>query len=103
LVVCQIKKNKTMSNLDKAKQLIREGSMGTQDKFTEIMMEVKRKNPELTHEEVMTLVQQEFDRFLQFHKNDRIGFPSVTKNTKVLQDRIPVMKIPYGGKKKKGF
>ena len=89
--------------INKAKRLIKEGQMGTQDKFIEIMMEVKKKNPELTHDEVMELVQQEFNRFLDFHKNDRAGFPSVNKNIRVLKDRMPMMKIPYGDKKKKGW
>jgi len=87
-------------NLNKAKQLIREGNMGTQDKFIEVMMEIKRKNPDLTHDEVMGLVQSEFDRFLKFHKNDRSTFPSVNKNVKVIKDRMPIMKIPYGDKRK---
>lgn len=89
-------------NLNKAKRLIKEGKMGTQDKLVEIMMEIKSKNPNLNHIEVMDLMQSEFDRFLQFHKNDRVGLPSV-KPPKVIRDRIPMMKIPYGDKKKKGL
>lgn len=91
------------SNLNKAKKLIREGNLGTQDKFTEIMMEVKRKNPKLSHDEIMELVQFEFNRFLQFHKDDRSQFPSVGKNVRVIKDRIPMLKVPYGDKKKKGW
>lgn len=92
----------TMNNIDKAKKLIREGKMGTQDKFTEIMMEVKRKNPDLTHEEIIDLVQSEFERFLQFHKKDRVELPSTNKDTRVFRDKMSMMRIPYG-KNKKGF
>lgn len=92
----------TMNNINKTKQLIREGKMGTQDKFIEIMMEIKRKNPGLTHEEVVDLVQSEFDRFLQFHKKDRTELPSTNKDVRVFRDKMPMMRIPYG-KNKKGF
>ena len=85
--------------LNRVKQLIREGYTGIQDILVDAMMSIKRDNSELTHEEVMDLFQNEVDKFLQYHKKDRTNLP----NVKVLKDKMPYMKIPYGNRKKGGF
>jgi hypothetical protein len=94
-------------NYRKAQRLIREGYMGTQDKFIEVMMEIKKKNPDLSHGEIMDLFQSEVDKFIKFHRTDRSELPKSPKtnsnNIRVLKDRIPMMKIPYGDKRKKGL
>jgi hypothetical protein len=44
----------------------------------------------------MDIFQSEIDKFIKHHKTDRAELPS----QRILKDRIPIMKIPYGGKKK---
>lgn len=83
-------------NYKKAKRLIKEGQSNVQDKLIEIMMDIKRDNFELTHSEVMDIFQSEIDKFIKHHKTDRAELPS----QRILKDRMPIMKIPYGGKKK---
>lgn len=90
-------------NYKRTQRLIKEGYMGTQDKFIEVMMEIKKSDPNLTHGEVMDLFQAEVDKFIKFHKNDRAELPKTTNSNRVLKDRMPMMKIPYGDKRKKGF
>lgn len=88
--------------INKIKQLIREGHTGIQDILVDAMMSLKRNNIDLTHEEVMDLFQNEVDKFLQYHRKDRTNLPSPNRQ-RVIKDKMPYMKIPYGNKKKKGF
>jgi len=97
-----------MSNYEKAKQLIKEGTTNTQDKLIDIMMDIKKNNPSLIHTEVMDLLKYEVDKFIKYHKEDRIDLPkkdisSSDTSTKSFnfKDKIPMLKIPYGNKKNK--
>lgn len=82
----------------KTQRLIKEGHSNVQDKLIEIMLELKRANQNLTHAEIMELFQAEVDKFISFHKMDRVELPATP--SRVFRDKIPIMNIPYGDKRK---
>jgi len=82
----------------KAQRLIREGNSNIQDNLIEVMVSLKKDNPNLTHNQVMDLFKSEVKKFLNFHDVDRVELPR--KGHKLSGDKFPVMKIPYGGKNK---
>jgi hypothetical protein len=89
-------------NYIKAKKLIKEGFTSIQDKLIEAMMDIKRTNPDLTHKEVMDIFSSEVEKFVKFHSEDRTELPITQQKNpsiRVLRDKMPIMKIPYGGKK----
>ena len=89
-------------NYIKTKKLIKEGFTTIQDKLIEAMMDIKRTNPDLTHKEVMEIFNGEVEKFVKFHSDDRTELPITQRNpTRVLRDKMPIMKIPYGDKTKK--
>jgi len=98
-------------NYRKAERLIKEGYSNVQDKLIEVMMDIKRSNPGISHPEVMDIFQKEVNKFLNYHKNDRMELPpfspkkdaTVGNPGKVFRDKMPMMKIPYGNKNKKKF
>jgi len=78
-----------------------------QDKLIDAMLDIKEKNPNMSHSEIIETLQYEFDRFIKFHKVDRVNLPKPLEpketSTKQLNDRIPMRNIPYGiDNKKKG-
>jgi len=85
-----------MSNIEKTKKLIKEGYTNIQDNFTSAMINVKKNNPDLSHVEIMDLLQTEFDRFMKFHK-EKLELPNIKSRFK---DKIPVRAIAYGNKRK---
>jgi hypothetical protein len=93
-----------MDNLEKTKRLIREGHTNVHENLIDAMISIKKSNPNLSHNEVMGILKDEFDKFLKRH-SDREELPSVEKNLKsrTFKDTIPMRSIPYGGKKKKGL
>lgn len=79
-----------------------------QDKLIDAMLDIKTNNPSMSHSEVIETLQSEFNRFIKYHKNDRVDLPKPLEPKEVgikqLSDRIPMRNIPYGGNnKKKGF
>lgn len=90
-------------NYKRAQRLIKEGRTNTQDKFIDVMMDIKNSNPKLTHSEIMDLFQDEVDRFIKYHSKDRMDLPSTPMKHvgRVFRDKMPMMKIPYGDKKNK--
>ena len=90
------------NRIEKIERLIKEGHVGIQDLLIDAMMSLKKNNPELKHNEIIDLFQKEVDKFLQFHKKDRLELPSQDR-VRVLKDKMPYMKIPYGKKRKGGF
>ena len=95
-----------MSNLEKAKRLIKEGYTTVQDNLMDAMLSVKKTNPNLSHNEVMSILQGEFDRFIKRH-SDRMDLPKKPSEElgsgKILRDKMPLRSIPYGSKRKKGL
>jgi len=92
------------------KKLIREGKLSIQDKFIDMLLEIKSENPELNNDEIMDTIKQEFDRFKDFHTKDDIK-KTLDKKEKdyqindnpnnkkgVFYDKIPTRVIPYGKK-----
>jgi len=97
-----------MNNYEKAKQLIKEGTTNTQDKLIDIMMDIKKNNSSLTHNEIIDLLKYEVDKFIKYHKEDRIELPkknissdNIPTKSFNFKDVMPIMKIPYGTKKNK--
>ena len=94
---------KMNENYIKAKKLIKEGYTTIQDKLIEAMMDIKKNNPDLTHKEIMELFNSEVEKFIKFHSEDRTELPITQQRnqSRVLRDKMPIMKIPYGDKKYK--
>lgn len=95
-----------MDNLEKTKRLIREGQTSVQDNLMDAMLSVKKNNPDLSHGDIMSVLKNEFDKFIKYHsgKMDLPKKPSEeVGNPRVLRDKIPLRSIPYGGKRKKGL
>jgi hypothetical protein len=55
-----------MNRLEETKKLIKEGKSKVQDSFIRAMMDIKVKNPDLSHNEIIGLLKDEFDRFVNF-------------------------------------
>jgi hypothetical protein len=95
-----------MDNLEKTKRLIREGQTTVHDNLTDAMISVKKSNPKLSHSEVITILQDEFNKFIKRHSDrEESPIPSSDENPRVktFRDTIPLRSIPYGGKRKKGL
>lgn len=86
-------------NYKRAQRLIKEGFTSIQDKLAEAMLDIKKNNSELDHSEIMDLFQKEVDKFIKFHRDDRTELPSIQRD-RILRDKMPIMKIPYGDKKR---
>ena len=93
-----------MNNLEKTKRLIREGQTTVHENLTDAMISIKKSNPSLSHSEVMSILKDEFDKFIKRH-SDREDLPKKPSdsdtNPRVLRDKIPFRSIPYGDKRKK--
>lgn len=62
-----------MNRLEETKKLIKEGKSKVQDSFIKAMMDIKVKNPDLSHNEIIGLLKDEFDRFVNFQS--RVELP----------------------------
>lgn len=95
-----------MDNLGKTKRLIREGHTTVHENLTDAMISIKKSDPKLSHSEVMTILQDEFNKFIKRH-SDRVDSTSTSSEenprVKTFRDTIPLRSIPYGGKRKKGL
>ena len=93
------------------KKLIKEGRLRIQDKFIDMLMEIKSVNPDLNNDEIMDTIKSEFDRFKDYHTKDDIKEPIEKKekdyldtdnpNNKrgVFYDKMPTRKIAYNKKR----
>jgi len=93
-----------MDNLEKTRRLIREGQTTVHENLTDAMISIKKSNPKLSHREVMTILQDEFNKFIKRHSDRDDSLTTSSEDNprnKTFRDTIPLRSIPYGGKRKK--
>jgi hemerythrin len=95
-----------MSNLEKTKRLIKEGHTTVHENLMDAMVSIKKSNPKLSHVEVMSILQDEFSKFIKRHSDrediSKFSLEEPIRN-KPFRDTIPLRSIPYGDKRKKGL